>query len=99
MKVIPARLKVSEDVTEEEYRVAKREASIVLWVALLSGILVATVLIFLIGGAGGLVGGGFFAILMDRLMNHFLKNAHKMKTLRMKNYPELRNLKRGGGSE
>jgi len=90
---IPPHLKIAESVTDEEYRSAKLESKIVLLTALTVGIILGFALIFRISIWVGLPAAGGAAILTERIMNSFLKNAHKAKTHRMKHYKELKAFK------
>jgi len=92
---LPPHLKIAETVTEEEFSKAKWQSRVIFISALVSGIVVAGVLVlFVTGGVKGLIGGGLVAIGIERLLDRMLPEGRKMKTQRMKIYPDLRDFRR-----
>ncbi len=97
--LLPPHLKVAETVTDQEYAKAKWQSQVILLVALAAGVVVAAILMFLWSGMKGLVVGGLAGVGSERLMDQILTEGKKMRTQRMKVYPQLRDyLKRQGGA-
>ena len=89
--LLPPHLKVAETVTEEEYRRARWQRAITLIVSMGVGVSVAFCgIIFSAHIRNWFAIGIALAIGLERLLNFMLKDGHKMSTLRMKVYPELR---------
>jgi hypothetical protein len=98
-EILPPHLKISSTVTEEEYAKARWQSRVVLFPALLLGVAIAAGLILL--GTQGIISlgaGGFCAIGCERLLDRVFAEGKKMRTQRMKLYPQLRDYrKRQGG--
>jgi hypothetical protein len=98
--LLPPHLKVSETVTDQEYATAKSQSRIILISAIgLSGVvLVVTILFFtglnISGALIGLLAGTVAGVGCERIMNQLMPEGQKMKTRRMKVYPELRDWRR-----
>lgn len=97
--VIPPHLKIAESVTTEEYATAKKQQVVVYSTALVAGV-IAVVIIFLLGIAmlWSLVGGGLLAVGCERVMDGIFPEGKKMRTQRMKVYPELKSYRERAGS-
>lgn len=95
--LIPPHLKVAETVTEEEYRSGQVQSKVLLIVALFSGIIFF--FLFPAGVVLKLCLAGFTGFLVEKLMHVILKDAHKVKTHRLKHYKELKAFKERHGIE
>lgn len=95
--LIPPHLKIAESVTEEEYKSAQVQSKVLLAVAMLSGL--AAFSIFPAGILVKLAAAGFTGFLVEKLMHVFLKDAHKVKTHRLKHYKDLKAFKERHGIE
>ena len=87
---LPPHLKIAETVTAEEYAKAKQQQVIVYSTALILGVVVVVIL-FVLGLAAiwSLAGGGLLAIGCERVMDQMFPEGKKMRTQRMKVFPEL----------
>ena len=97
-ELLPPHLKIAETVTDKEYATAKWQNQLVLLSALMTGIAVTGGLaLFVTGMLKSLVGGGLFAIGVERLLDQIFPHGKKMRTQRMKVYPELQNFRKRQG--
>ncbi len=95
---IPPHLQVAESVTESEYEKAKWQSRVILITALAVGFVATVILVlFVVGGVLGLAGGGLAGIVTERVMDQVFPEGKKMRTLRVKVYPELRDYRQRQG--
>ena len=87
---IPPHLHIALNVTAEEYRRAKSQHRVVLFISMLIGVVAAFPLIYFLGVFIGLAVTGVLAILVDRLLHSYFKEARKYKTNRLSKYLELK---------
>lgn len=86
--------------TDQEYATAKWQHKVILVSALGLGCVTGLLLsLFVIGALRGLVVGGLVGVGCERLMDRLLPEGRKMRTQRLKVYPQLRDYrKRQGGA-
>lgn len=88
--IIPPHLKVAENVTEEEYASAIRERRMIVIILIVASLLLILPCIWFYGILGGTALMVVLVVALERVLNKILKNAHKMRTIRMVRYKELR---------
>lgn len=87
---LPPHLQIARTVTDEEYATAKWQCRVILLTALGVGMVGGVAAVLLLGGVKGLAIAGLMAIACERLMDRIFPQGRKMRTQRMKVYPELR---------
>ncbi|MDC0302612.1 hypothetical protein OAL23_00425 [bacterium] len=88
-------LKIAETVTDDEYATAKWQHKMILVSALGLGNLTAVLLTFFVLGAlRGMVVGGLVGVGCERLMDRLFPESRKMRTQRMKVFPQLRDYRK-----
>ena len=87
---IPPHLKVAENVTEEEYASAIRERRVIVMIIIIAALSLVIPCILVLGVYFGLGLSVVVLVLLERALNKIFTNAHKMRTIRMVRYKELR---------
>ena len=88
--IIPPHFKVAENVTEEEYASAIRERRLIVIILIIAASVMVIPCVVIFGVYVGLGLSVLALVLLERLLNQIFKNAHKMRTIRMVRYKELR---------